>query len=45
MAGLRYPDQVRQGDPGHPVQDDQRFRAEIEFYDQCMDRKGYVRRN
>ena len=45
MAGLRYPDQVRQGDPGHPVPDDRRFRSEIEFYDQCMDRKGYARRS
>jgi hypothetical protein len=45
MAEFRYPGQVRQGDPGHTVPDDRRFQAEIGFYDQCMDRKGYVRRS
>jgi hypothetical protein len=42
-ASFRYPDQPRQGQSGPSVEDDRRFPAELEFYNQCMTRKGFVR--
>jgi hypothetical protein len=45
LAGFQYPDQKPQGPSGPTIEDDHRFPAEIGFYNQCMTRKGFVRRS
>jgi hypothetical protein len=44
QSAVRYPDQVRR-DSGSVVrfENDRRFPAHIGFFEQCMERKGYVR--
>jgi hypothetical protein len=44
QAAFRYPDQPRRDDMGGPrLEDNRRFPAEIDFYEQCMTRLGFVR--
>jgi hypothetical protein len=44
QAAVRYPDQPPREERGIPrLEDQRRFPAEIQFYDQCMRRAGFVR--
>ena len=44
QAAVRYPDQPPREERGLPRMDDQRrFPAEIQFYEQCMRRSGFLR--
>ena len=44
QAAVRYPDQPPREQRGLPrLEDQRRFPAEIQFYDQCMRRAGFVR--
>jgi hypothetical protein len=45
LAAFRYPNQPRPGQTGPSMEDERRFPAEIEMYNQCMGRKGFVRRS
>jgi hypothetical protein len=44
QAFVRYPDQPASEERGLPrIEDQRRFPAEIQMFEQCMTRKGFVR--